>query len=81
MSTNSQAPKYYAYVKRTSCDWGTQLRAKREQLAKAEARRLFADEHRDAVIYLCEMHAATDGGSIKLPIASATVTGGRWAAV
>ena len=70
------ATKFYAYVKRSNCDWGQHLKATTERAAKTEARKLLADDFCDATIYLCEW---ADG--VKLPVASVPVSGGRWAAV
>lgn len=67
------AASYYAYVKRSGSDWGATLKATTERGAKTEARKLFADDYRDAAIYLCEM---VDGA--KLPVACAPVSGGNW---
>jgi hypothetical protein len=67
---------FYAYVKRSNSDWGADLKATNERAAKAEARKLFAEDHRDATIYLCTV---ADG--VKLPVAHAPVSGGKWAAI
>lgn len=72
--TSATAAKYYAYVKRSNSEWGTSLKAKTERGAKAEARKLFADDYRDSTIYLCEWF---DGA--KMPFASVPVSGGQWA--
>jgi hypothetical protein len=74
--TAATATKFYAYVKRSNSDWGANLKATTERAAKAEARKLFADDYRDATIYLCEWF---DG--VKLPVASVPVSGGKWAAI
>lgn len=71
--SNATAPVFYAYVKRSNDDWGTNLQATTERSAKAEARRIFKGDFRDATIYLCEWY---DG--VKLPVASVPVRGGRW---
>lgn len=73
--------RYYAYVKRSNDDWGSDLKATTERAAKAEARKLFANDFRDAVIYLTEISPAADGGVIKMPVASVPVRGGRWEAL
>ena len=66
--------KYYAYIKRSGGDdWGRNLRAQTERAARREARILFADDYRDAVIYVCEWY---DG--VKIPVATVPVFGGRW---
>ena len=64
---------FSAYVKHSNSDWGADLKATTERAAKTEARKLFADDCRDATIYLCEW---CDG--VKLPVASAAVRGGKW---
>ena len=68
--------KFYAYIKRSSGDWGADLKATTVRAAKAEARKLFAHDYRDATIYLCEWYQGT-----KVPIASVPVSGGRWQAL
>lgn len=68
--------KFYAYVKRSNSDWGADLKATTERAARVEARKLFADDHRGATIYLCTL---ADGA--KLPVAHAPVSGGKWAAI
>ena len=72
----TQAAKFYAYVKHSNSDWGSDLKATTERAAKTEARKLFADDYRDAIIYLCEWY---DG--IKMPVASVPAAGGRWKAL
>ena len=74
--TTTTAAKFYAYVKRSSSDWGANLKATTERAAKAEARKLFSQDYRDATVYLCEWQ---DG--VKLPVASAPVSGGKWSAI
>jgi hypothetical protein len=68
------AAKFYAYVDRGRSTRGANLKATTERAARIEARRLFADDYRDAIIYLCEWHLGA-----KIPVASAPVSGGRWA--
>ena len=67
---------YYACVKRSNSDWGCELKAKNERAAKNEARRVFGGDYRDATIYLCELV-----GGVKMPVAAAPVSGGRWGTV
>ena len=70
------AATFYAYVKRSNSDWGADLKATTARAAKAEARKLFSGDYRDAMIYLCEWHHG-----IKLLVASVPVSGGRWQAL
>ena len=72
----TKTAKFYAYVKRSNSDWGANLKATTERAAKTEARKLFAGDYRDATMYLCEW---CDG--VKMPVASAPVSGGRWESI
>lgn len=71
--TATTAPNFFAYVKRSNSGYGANLKATTERAAKAEARKLFADDYRDATIYLCKWF---DG--VKLHVASVPVSGGKW---
>lgn len=67
---------FCAYVKRSNSDWGADLKATTARAAKAEARKLFSGDYRDAMIYLCEYFQGD-----KIPVASVSVSGGRWQAL
>ena len=73
---SKMAATFYAYVKRSNSDWGADLKANTERAAKAEARKLFSGDYRDATIYLCEYFQGD-----KIPVASVPVSGGRWQAL